>query len=52
MSQDELCYWSASALASAIARKQLSPVEVLEAILDQIERLNPTLNAYCTVTAE
>jgi aspartyl-tRNA(Asn)/glutamyl-tRNA(Gln) amidotransferase subunit A len=52
MSQDELCYWSASALASAIARKQLSPVEVVEAILDQIERLNPTLNAYCTVTAE
>jgi aspartyl-tRNA(Asn)/glutamyl-tRNA(Gln) amidotransferase subunit A len=52
MSQDELCCWSATALAAAIARKQVSPVEVVEAILGQIERLNPLLNAYCTVTAE
>jgi aspartyl-tRNA(Asn)/glutamyl-tRNA(Gln) amidotransferase subunit A len=52
MSQDELCYWSATALREAIARKHVSPVEVVDAILGQIERLNPMLNAYCTVTAE
>jgi aspartyl-tRNA(Asn)/glutamyl-tRNA(Gln) amidotransferase subunit A len=52
MSQDELCYWSATATAAAIARKDVSPVDVVEAILGQIERLNPVLNAYCTVTAE
>jgi aspartyl-tRNA(Asn)/glutamyl-tRNA(Gln) amidotransferase subunit A len=52
MSQDELCYWSATAMAAAIARKDISPVEVVNAVLGQIERLNPVLNAYCTVTAE
>jgi aspartyl-tRNA(Asn)/glutamyl-tRNA(Gln) amidotransferase subunit A len=52
MSQDELCYWSATAMAAAIARRDVSPVEVVEAVLGQIERLNPVLNAYCTVTAE
>jgi aspartyl-tRNA(Asn)/glutamyl-tRNA(Gln) amidotransferase subunit A len=52
MSQEELCYWSATALTEAIARKDVSPVEVVDAILGQIVRLNPTLNAYCTVTVE
>ena len=52
MSQDELCYWSATTTAAAIARKDVSPVEVVEAILGQIERLNPVLNAYCLVIAE
>jgi aspartyl-tRNA(Asn)/glutamyl-tRNA(Gln) amidotransferase subunit A len=52
MSQDELCYWSATTMAAAIARKHVSPLEVVDAILGQIERLNPRLNAYCTVTAE
>lgn len=52
MSQDEVCFWSASTMAAAIARKDVSPVEVVEAVLAQIERLNPSLNAYCTITAE
>jgi aspartyl-tRNA(Asn)/glutamyl-tRNA(Gln) amidotransferase subunit A len=52
MSQDEFCYWSATATAAAVARKEVSPVDVVEAILGQIERLNPVLNAYCTVTVE
>jgi aspartyl-tRNA(Asn)/glutamyl-tRNA(Gln) amidotransferase subunit A len=52
MSQDELCYWSATATAAAIARKEVSPVDVVAAILGQIQRLNPVLNAFCTVTAE
>ncbi|HSF29017.1 MAG TPA: amidase [Candidatus Tectomicrobia bacterium] len=52
MSQSELCYRSATALAAAVARKDVSPVEVVDAVLGQIERLNPMLNAYCTITAE
>jgi hypothetical protein len=52
MNHDELCYWSATATAAAIARQEVSPVDVVDAILGQIERLNPVLNAYCTVTAE
>jgi hypothetical protein len=32
--------------------KKLSPVEVTDAVLARIERLNPKLNAYLTVTAD
>lgn len=52
MASDELCWLSAIELAAAIRRKKISPVEVVDAVLARIERLNPTLNAYCTVTAE
>lgn len=50
MANDELCWMSAAALAAAIKRKKLSPVEVMRAVLDRIERVNPRLNAYVTIT--
>jgi aspartyl-tRNA(Asn)/glutamyl-tRNA(Gln) amidotransferase subunit A len=48
----DLCYMPATDLAAAIRAKRVSPVEVTEAVLARIERVNPRLNAYCTVTAE
>jgi aspartyl-tRNA(Asn)/glutamyl-tRNA(Gln) amidotransferase subunit A len=48
---DELTQWPAARVAAAVARKDVSPVEVVDAVLDRIARLNPALNAYCTVTA-
>ena len=44
--------WSAARLAAAIARKELSPVEAVEAVLARIDRVNGPLNAFVTVTAE
>jgi len=38
--------------AGAIARRELSPVELVDTTLRRIERLNPILNAYITVLAE
>lgn len=38
--------------AEQIRRKKLSPVALTQACLAKIERLNPTLNAFITVTAE
>ncbi len=35
-----------------IRQREISPVELLRECLDVIERLNPTLNAFITVTAE
>ncbi len=52
MADDGLCWLSATELAGAIWRKKISPVEVVDAVLARIERLNPTLNAFCTVTAD
>lgn len=52
MANDELCWMSAAALAAAIRRKKLSPVEVVRAVLERIDRVNPHLNAYVTLTPE
>ena len=52
MANDELCWMSAAMLAAAITRKKVSPVEVTRAVLDRIERVNPRLNAYVTITAD
>jgi aspartyl-tRNA(Asn)/glutamyl-tRNA(Gln) amidotransferase subunit A len=35
-----------------LRKRELSPVELTNNCLDQIEKLNPTLNAFITVTAE
>ena len=39
-------------VAHQIAFREVSPVEVTQALLERIERLNPALNAYMTVTGE
>src|SRR5437868_4971187 len=39
-------------VASQIAAKEISPVELTQAMLRRIERLNPQLNAYITVTPD
>jgi aspartyl-tRNA(Asn)/glutamyl-tRNA(Gln) amidotransferase subunit A len=49
---DELGFAPATELAGLIRARKLSPVELTRAVLDRIERLNPTLNAFVTVTAE
>ena len=43
---------SISAASDLLRQKKLSPVELTTACLDRIERLNPVLNAFITVTAE
>jgi Asp-tRNA(Asn)/Glu-tRNA(Gln) amidotransferase A subunit family amidase len=49
---DDLCWLPASDLAPAIKRRKVSPVEIMKAVLDRIERLNPRLNAFVTLTAD
>ena len=48
----EICYMSVIEMVKAIEDKQLSPVEIMDAVLSRIERLNPKINAYCTLVAE
>ncbi len=52
MDAAELYYMPATEMAAAIRAKTLSPVEVIDAVLARIDRLNPELNAYCTVAPE
>jgi aspartyl-tRNA(Asn)/glutamyl-tRNA(Gln) amidotransferase subunit A len=52
MSSDEICQIDAVTLAKLIRSKQLSAVEVVDAALDRMEKLNPMLNAFCTPTPD
>ena len=52
MRADELAWLPALEVAELIRRKAVSPVEVVDALLARIERLNPTLNCFCTVAAD
>jgi aspartyl-tRNA(Asn)/glutamyl-tRNA(Gln) amidotransferase subunit A len=49
-SSSDLSRSSITEAAGLLRRKKLSPVELTEACLARIERLNPTLNAFITVT--
>jgi amidase len=49
---DEICFLPATELAARIRARDLGCVEVLEAHLSRIERLNPQVNAIVTLTAE
>jgi len=48
----ELCEMTISELAPKIKSRKISPVELVESVLERIEKLNPILNAYITVDAE
>ena len=52
MNNNELVFLPAASLASEIRNKQISPVEAVEAYLQQINRVDPKLNAYITVLAD
>jgi Asp-tRNA(Asn)/Glu-tRNA(Gln) amidotransferase A subunit family amidase len=49
---DEVCWMPALELASRYRARELSPVEVVDAVLARIEQLNPRLNAFLTVITD
>ncbi|HEX2150523.1 MAG TPA: amidase, partial [Stellaceae bacterium] len=48
----ELHWLSAAEAARAIAARELSPVELMRALLDRIERLDPKLNVFIRLDAD
>jgi len=48
----ELCFLSATELAAMIRSRRVSAVEIMQAHLAQIERVNPKVNAIVTLDAE
>ena len=48
----ELCRLSARALSERIRRREISPVEVVDAHLAHIEAADPALNSFITVTGD
>jgi len=49
---NEICRMDAMSLSAAIRDKALSPVEVVDATLERMDALDPTLHAFCTPTPE
>ena len=49
---DDLANLDLHAAASLVRQKKVSPVQLAQACLARIEALNPTLNAFITVTGE
>ncbi len=52
MTPHDLAFASIADLAPALRRREVSPVEVVDSVLARIERLNPDLTAFITVTAD
>ena len=49
---DDLCFASAADLAARIRRKELSPVELVRALLERIDASNERVNAFAHLTAD
>ena len=52
MEQSQLPFLTIAELARLIKTQEVSPVEVVEAHLERIERLNPQVHAFLTVCHE
>jgi aspartyl-tRNA(Asn)/glutamyl-tRNA(Gln) amidotransferase subunit A len=48
----DLADWSATEMLDAYARREVSPVEATQAVLDRIERADARVNAFCLVDAD
>jgi Asp-tRNA(Asn)/Glu-tRNA(Gln) amidotransferase A subunit family amidase len=49
---DDLAFVTISELSELIRTKKISPVEITRLMLQRIDKFNPVLNAYITVTSE
>ncbi|MGW0854640.1 amidase [Streptomyces sp. NPDC002690] len=50
--RDELCFLPATEVVSAVAARRLSPVELVDAVLDRLAEINPLVGAFCTPAPE
>ena len=50
MDTTDLCFTPATDLVELIRRKEISPVELMDAVLNRIARLEPKVNAFATLT--
>jgi aspartyl-tRNA(Asn)/glutamyl-tRNA(Gln) amidotransferase subunit A len=48
----DICEMDAVALVGEIRAKRLSPVEVVDAVLNRMDRLEPQIHAFCTPTPD
>jgi aspartyl-tRNA(Asn)/glutamyl-tRNA(Gln) amidotransferase subunit A len=49
---NEICRMTAVELASVIRARDVSAIDVIDAVLDRMDRLEPVLHAFCTPTPD
>jgi aspartyl-tRNA(Asn)/glutamyl-tRNA(Gln) amidotransferase subunit A len=49
---NDICRMDAVTIAARVKAKELSPVEVVDAVLARMDKLEPTLHAFCTPTPD
>src|SRR5438445_13468097 len=49
---DELCLLPATELRARVVRKDVSPVEIMRAVLARAERMQPSLNCFITLCGD
>lgn len=52
VTSNDLCALSGTEQPRLIRAREVSPVELVDAVLERIHTLNPVLNAFCTLTEE
>ncbi|MHA2474954.1 MAG: amidase, partial [Promethearchaeota archaeon] len=50
MNKEEICFMSACEMAEKIKSQELPSLEIVETLIERIEKINPIVNAYCTTT--
>jgi len=50
MNKEDICFMPASQMLKAIKNQELTSLEITETIIERIEKINPIINAYCTLT--
>ncbi|MHA1728353.1 MAG: amidase [Promethearchaeota archaeon] len=50
MNKEEICFMSACDMIDALKNQELAAQEIVEVIIERIEKINPIVNAYCTPT--
>ena len=50
MTKDDICLKSACYMRDAVANLEITSLELTEKFIERIERINPTINGYCTTT--
>ncbi len=49
MDDDELAFCSAKDLADLVRRREVSPIEIVQRVLERAEAHQPDLNAFITI---
>ncbi|MFW9877032.1 MAG: amidase, partial [Candidatus Thorarchaeota archaeon] len=52
MKKEDICFLSACEMLDKIKTQELTSQEITDAIIERIEKINPIVNAYCTITSE